>query len=415
MKLPWNKKYIIIAFHIIITLLVIYLLKYCVDFLAYVLSNLETIFNNIGNGISWLFSVFSVVILAFVISYLLDPVVEFFQKKYDLFTSNKNTIKNKNYNKKEKKDNFKARLQGTLITYTLILGSIAILTTIIIMKIMESGSKNNILESITISIKTSLSSFISDFSNTYEKLQQFLKEGGVFDYISPHIEKFSKLMTTFFKEITDGIVDIISAFGNGIINLLISLVISFYFLKDKEIIKSKFENVSYAFLPKKLHIFLKNSLGDINAVFSGYIRGTLIDALIMSILISIGLSLVNVKFAVIIGFISGFSNVIPYFGALMGFLLAISVSLISGQPMQAVYSTIVMIALQQIDTIFIAPKVVGESVELSPVLVIIALFVAGQLFGLWGMVFAVPVFATIKLFATRIYERQKLKKQLKNN
>ena len=163
---------------------------------------------------------------------------------------------------------------------------------------------------------------------------------------------------------------------------------------------------------KKVYSFIKNSLGDIHAVFSGYIRGTLLDASIMAILISIGLSLINVKFAFIIGFISGFSNIIPYFGALMGFILAISVSLISGQPMQAVYSTIIMLILQQVDTIFIAPKVVGESVELSPVLVIIALSVAGQLFGLWGMVFAVPVFATIKLFASRIYERQKMKKEV---
>ena len=404
MKLPWNKKYLIIAFHIIITVLAIYALKYCVDFLAYVLSNLNTIFNSVGKGIGWIFSVFSVVILAFVIAYLLDPIVDFFQKKYNLVVKN-------NKNLKDNKQNI--RTQGTLITYLLILGIIILLTTIGVIKIIKSGSNNNILESITLNIKSSVTGFINDFSNIYAKIQEFLKEGGVFDYISPHIQKFSEIMTSFFAQIADGIVGIISTIGNGIVNLLISLVIAFYFLKDKAIIKAKFEGISNTFLPKKLHNFIKNSLGDINAVFSGYIRGTLTDALIMSILISIGLSLIKVKFAVIIGFISGFSNVIPYFGALMGFLLAISVSLISGQPMQAIYSIIVMVALQQIDTIFIVPKVVGESVELSPVLVIIALFVAGQLFGLWGMVFAVPVFATVKLFASRIYERQKLKKENK--
>lgn len=72
-----------------------------------------------------------------------------------------------------------------------------------------------------------------------------------------------------------------------------------------------------------------------------------------------------------------------------------------------------MFILQQIDTIFIAPKVIGENVELSPVLVIIALSVFGQLFGIWGMVFAVPIFATIKLFSLKIYNRQKLKKETK--
>lgn len=413
MKLPWNKKYLIIAFHIVVTVLAIYSLKYCVDFLAYVLSNLNGIFDSIGKGIGWIFSVFSVVILAFVIAYLLDPIVDFFQRKYDLLVKNKNTEKKSSKKKKKEQLEYKIRAQGTTITYLLILAIITFLTSIIVIKIVKSGSNANILESITSNIKSSVSGFINDFSNIYAKIQEFLKEGGVFDYISPHIQKFSEVMTSFFAQIADGIIGIISTIGNGVVTLFLSLVISFYFLKDKEIIKAKFENISKTFLPKKLHHFIKNSLGDINAVFSGYIRGTLTDALIMSILISIGLSLIKVKFAVIIGFISGFSNVIPYFGAFMGFLLAISVSLISGQPMQAVYSTIVMIALQQIDNIFIVPKVVGESVELSPVLVIIALFVAGQLFGLWGMIFAVPVFATVKLFASRIYERQRLKKEAK--
>ncbi|MDE6182653.1 MAG: hypothetical protein K2F59_05575, partial [Eubacteriales bacterium] len=76
MKLPWNKKYLIISFHIIITLLAVYSLKYCIDFLAYIVSNLDNIFNNIKDGLSWILSVFSVVVIAFIISYLLDPVVE---------------------------------------------------------------------------------------------------------------------------------------------------------------------------------------------------------------------------------------------------------------------------------------------------------------------------------------------------
>ena len=87
------------------------------------------------------------------------------------------------------------------------------------------------------------------------------------------------------------------------------------------------------------------------------------------------------------------------------------VTLLSGEPIKALYAAIVIIVLQQLDGIVIGPKVVGENVKLSPVMVIIALAVAAELFGLWGMILAVPVFATIKLFAQRFFYRQKLKKE----
>lgn len=421
MKLPWNKKYLIISFHIVVTLIMVYAIKYCIDFLAYVFSNLNIIFNNIKNGIGWVISIFSVVIIAFVISYLLDPVVEFFQIKFDIVYSKylKNTIFLKkhtkvNKTKINKKIKEKDRLAGTLITYLVIILTFTILSWLLINSINKNGN-GNLVENITTYVKNSVNGFQTDLSKFYKKVDNILNSKNIFEeYISPQVNKFIKNFTSFIYDIGNNLILIISSFTSGIINIIISLVIAFYFLKEKSIIKQKFENASMAFLPKKFYKFLKNSLGDINVVFSGYIRGTLLDASIMAILISILLSIIGLNFSILIGIISGFSNIIPYFGALMGFILAISVALISGEPMKALYSTIIILALQQIDTIFIAPKVIGESVELSPVLVIIALSVAGNLFGLWGMVFAVPVFATIKLFVCRIYERQKIKKNVKS-
>ncbi len=416
MKLPWNKKYLIIAFHIIVTVILIYSLKYCIDFLVYVFSNMSVILGNISSILKWISSVFSVVIIAFIIAYLLDPIVEFFHRRYVRYIlpklkDNKKKVKLLKKKKQKNTNNIEIRTFGTIATYAIFLIFFIIIMYILVMKIKSSGSGNNILENITSSIKNSVSVFVNDFSNIYYKIESYLKTEGIFDYISPQLNKFIALITNFISGMANGMIDIITSVANGIINIIISIVIAFYFLRDKATIKNKFEEIGITFLPRKIYRFIKNSLGDIHAVFSGYIRGTLLDASIMAILISISLSAIGVNFAVIIGFISGFSNIIPYFGALMGFILAISVSLISGEPINALYSTIVMLILQQIDTIFIAPKVIGESVELSPVLVLVSLFAAGKIFGLFGMIFAVPVFATIKLFATRIYERKKIKKE----
>ncbi len=421
MKLPWNKKYLIIAFHIVVTVVMIYALKYGVDFLAYVLKNLNLIIDNVQNAIGWFLSTIIVVVIAFVFAYLLDPVVDFFQVKYEAFYEKYlkekiNNIKNnrKHKNKKQKKDSKeeKGRLEGTLLTYLTVILVVVILSTILVNSISKSGA-GNFIDNITDSVKSSIYGFQQDLTRFYNKLDGELISSETFEkYVSPHLNKLAKSFTSFVYDIGNNTISIITAVGNGIVNVLISIVICFYFLKDKKVIKTKLENIGVTFLPKKFYNGLKDGLGDIHAVFSGYIRGMLLDASIMAILISVVLSAIGLKFAVIIGIIAAFSNVIPYFGALVGFLLAISVALISGEPMQALYASIGMLILQQVDTIFIQPKVVGESVELSPVVVIIALSIAGNLFGLWGMVFAIPVFATIKLFASRIYERKRRKKQL---
>ena len=401
MKLPWNKKYLIIGFHIVITLLMVYVLKYCIDAVAYVLTNLKEIFSNILNLFSWLLSVFSVVVIAFVISYLLDPLVNFFQNKWEKFTASPNIENKKIKLRKNKKTNFKSRTAGVSLTYLFIFGFIFIVSSIIITKITKNGG-TNFIESLTIFINKN----VNDFSQIYNKFEEALIKYGLLEHIYPYINKIILILTSFVNNIGNVIINFVSSFASGIVNVLISIVIAFYFLKDKEAICSNFNNFFKTFLPKKVYKFLYTCREDTHEIFSGYIRGQLLDASIMAILISSGLSLIKLKFSFIIGIIAGFSNIIPYFGALMGFVLAISVAILSGQPIKAVYASLVMLILQQIDTVFIVPKVVGESVELSPVLVIIALSVAGHLFGLWGMVFAVPVFATLKLFFSRIYLRK---------
>lgn len=180
------------------------------------------------------------------------------------------------------------------------------------------------------------------------------------------------------------------------LNLLLGFVVAFYFLLDKERILGGAKAFFERLLPKKAYKVLKNAAFEAHSVFSGYIRGQLTDALIMSLLIASVLTILRVRFAVVIGVISGFSNIIPYFGAIVGFTLAVFSALLSGDGLKAVYAAVSIIALQQLDSCLIAPKIVGEKVELSPPAVIIALAAGGKLFGLWGMVFAVPVTGILK-------------------
>lgn len=422
MKLPWDKNYIKFSFHIIVTVVIIYALKLCVDFIAYIITNLGEIYTGLSDLFGWLLSVCATLVIAFIISYILDPAVDFFQNKYDIASSEyilPRIKKNKKLRQilikfrvkkrievKKSKVVYKKRTAGTVITFLIIVLLIYLSINFLVGKISESGG-NDIIESIIAFVNNSF----SDFSRIYDNMESLLKVYGVFEYIEQYINSFTREFTMFVSNIGNGIVDFIYSFASGFLNILIGFVIAFYFLRDKESIKYKFKEVFNAFLPHKFNVVLQNAASDIDAVFSGYIRGQIIDASIMSALISVGLMLVDVDFAVIIGIVSGFANIIPYFGAFIAFVLAMIVTLLSGEPIKALYAAIVIIVLQQLDGIVIGPKVVGENVKLSPVMVIIALAVAAELFGLWGMILAVPVFATIKLFAQRFFYRQKLRKE----
>lgn len=426
MKLPWDKNYIKIAFHVVVTVIIIYALKYCVDFLAYTVTNLDQIFMHVGNFFDWLFSVGAVLVIAFVISYILDPVVDMFQNKYDYISNKyilpkiKNNKKIKDFVlksrvKKRKKENnaknkiiYKKRTAGTVITFLVIIFILYIFVNYIVGEINNTEG-NDVIDS-TINF---VNDTFNDFSKTYANLETKMKDYGVFEYAEKYIHSFTSEFTKFVSNIGNGMVDFIYSFGTGFLNVLIGFVIAFYFLRDKEVIKHKFSEIFKTFTPNRFSRMLLNAIGDIDAVFSGYIRGQVIDASIMSILISVGLSIVDVDFAIIIGIVSGFANVIPYFGAFVAFVLAVFVTLLSGTPIKALYAAIIILILQQLDGVVIGPKVVGENVKLSPVLVIIALTVSAELFGLWGMVLAVPVFATIKLFAERFYARQKNRRESK--
>ena len=142
-------------------------------------------------------------------------------------------------------------------------------------------------------------------------------------------------------------------------------------------------------------------------MFIRYVVGQLTDAVIMACMIVVSFTVAGIPYAVVIGVITGFSNLIPYVGAFVAYVLSILMGLLSGEPIKALYAAIIVLVIQQVDGMVIVPKVVGQSVKLHPALVLLALSVFGGLLGLFGMVIAVPVTALIKLYIDRAYEKRR--------
>ena len=109
------------------------------------------------------------------------------------------------------------------------------------------------------------------------------------------------------------------------------------------------------------------------------------------------MSLLKVKYAVLLGFLIGVLNIIPYFGAIIGVIISIIITIFTGGLGQAIWMALIVIVLQQIDANIINPKILGNSLNLSPILVIFAVTVGGTYFGVIGMFLGVPVIAFLKL------------------
>lgn len=116
------------------------------------------------------------------------------------------------------------------------------------------------------------------------------------------------------------------------------------------------------------------------------------------------MSIMHVKYAVMLGLFIGLFNLIPYFGAIIAVAISVILTILTGGLSKAIEMTIVVIILQQIDANFINPKIVGESLEISPLLVIFSVTIGGAYFGILGMFLAVPVAAVIKVLITDLVD-----------
>ena len=146
-----------------------------------------------------------------------------------------------------------------------------------------------------------------------------------------------------------------------------------------------------------------------NYIFFKFISGQLIDAVVVGILVTVAMSIIGVKYSILLGFIIGLFNIIPYFGAIVAVGLSILITVITGGLSKAFWMALIVIILQQIDSNIINPKIIGDSLEISPLLVIIAVTVGGAYFGVLGMFLAVPVAAVFKIIINDWIEAKKEK------
>ena len=195
-----------------------------------------------------------------------------------------------------------------------------------------------------------------------------------------------------------------------ILDAFIAVIVSVYILAQRNAIIRFLSKFTKAVTSKNAYEKIKKYFMKSNSVFFKFLTSQVLDAILVGVLVSVALSILQVKYAVLLGFMIGLFNLIPYFGAIVAVVIAILITVLTGGIGKALLMTVVVVILQQIDANIINPKIVGDSLEISQLLVIFAVTLGGAYFGVIGMFLAVPVATVIKLVIEDfIEEREKSK------
>ncbi|MBS3937471.1 MAG: AI-2E family transporter [Peptococcaceae bacterium] len=182
--------------------------------------------------------------------------------------------------------------------------------------------------------------------------------------------------------------------------ILVTPIVTFYILKDIQVIRAGMREM----LPSKYRLRVLRYVACIDLTLGRWIRGQIIVAFSVGLLTAIGLRLIGLEYAVLLGTIAGLLDVVPYFGPVMGGVLPLLLGLIES-PAMAFKVLIVIIVVQQIESNFITPQILGQSLNLHPLTIIFALLLGGEVGGFLGLLLAVPIAAIIKVTIEQVAAR----------
>ncbi len=297
----------------------------------------------------------------------------------------------------------KARGISIFVTYVIVVIAIVILLNFILPAISKS-----------------ITELISNAPNFYGQMYDFLAnvpEDSIWNKIDAKgiVDNLSKvdfkqyLSIEYLTQYLKGIV----SFATIIFDVFVTLIMSVYILAEREKIICFLKKLTYAIFKEATYKKIADYFNKTNEIFYNFISGQVIDAVIVGIITSIAMWIMGVKYAVLFGFLIGLFNLIPYIGAIVAVALTVFITIFTGGISKAIWVLIVVVALQQIDANIINPKILGDRLEISKILIIFSVTFAGAYFGILGMFLAVPVIAVIQMLITD-YISYKVKEKTKN-
>lgn len=311
------------------------------------------------------------VVIAFVMIYVLNPVVERLERRGV------------------------ARWLGSCLSYTVLLGILTLLGYLIIPSIVDQG-------------RELADNFPTIYDDLALDLESFADRIGLDGVDLPDYEELrtqiSDSQGDFFSDQLGEITDITLSVLETIFLVVLAPVIAFYVLLDLPTLRRKMR----ALIPERNRAETTYVVGQLGSAVGGFLRGQVVVALIVGIMTATGFWLIDLPFWLLIGMIAGLLNIIPFVGPWVGGTLGVLVALATRDLQTAVWAGLVAVIVQQIDNHFISPTVLRVTVRLHPALIILGLIVGAGLGGFWGLVLTVPIMASVKIVAGHFWRTRVL-------
>ena len=227
------------------------------------------------------------------------------------------------------------------------------------------------------------------------------------DDFRPQLEQvlaqFSTQATAWASNISSKAVNWVSALISGTSQVIVALIIMpfmlFYLLRDGKGLRDYITQ----FLPNKLREPVGKVLSDVNQQLANYVRGQITVAVIVAIMFIIFFKIIGLRYAVALGVTAGVLNLVPYLGSFLAMLPALVLGLIAG-PVMLLKVIIVFIVEQTIEGRFVSPLILGSQLNIHPITILFVLLTSGSMFGIWGVLLGIPIYASAKVVISAIFD-----------
>lgn len=355
-----------------------------------------THFPQVKAAVGSVLDVFTPFIAGFVIAYLLNSPVDFFERRVY-------------------KDRKGKRALSIVTVFLIAVAVIAILLQLILPQVADSIRQ----------LLSNLTAYLSNLDRMVQDLtQRFHMEGEGLSNLVDHynefirnltsadmVQRITEFLTTSAPELWSFGMSVGNGVVNGVVTAVTAVIASIYMLSGKPRLVNQLKKLVYAAFPPRGANRILTVCGKANQIFVGFINGKLLDSAIIGVLCFFLCTICKIPYAVLVSVVIGVTNVIPFFGPIIGAVPCIMI-LVIVNPWAALRFGILIIALQQFDGNILGPKILGDSTGLSAIWVLVAIVVGGGLFGFAGMLLGVPTFAVLYSLIKEWAERRLKEKGL---
>ncbi|HCW52191.1 MAG TPA: AI-2E family transporter [Clostridium sp.] len=339
------------------------------------IDNYNYFFNIVDKGIS----ILTPFIYAFICAYVLNPIVSVIEKKFHI-----------------------SRGISIAITYVILIGVIFIILFFTIPSLVNSII--NITTEIPIYIAKSQEWINEAIKN--ERINQLITQAGVLKNIKDLAAEIGNISMDILQESAKYLVSLTS----NLVNVVLGFLISIYVLADKDKLLKMVRTVTFMVFKEKNGERIINFVRTYNKMIGTYVGIKAIDSAIIGTMALVGLLILRVPYAPLLAVVVGITNMIPYFGPLVGIIVSGTVTIFSSLILSIIVM-IMLLCLQQFDAWYLEPKLVGKKVGVSPLAIIFGVTLGGGILGPVGMILGSPTMATVRIYYNKIFEKFKAKNE----